>query len=56
MLGSRFVKDTVFVSEMWERELDLVDDVNATPTQLLSRSVLAVQRHLPIAFPNLLYT
>jgi hypothetical protein len=56
VLGSRFVKDSVPVSEMWERELDLVDDVNATPTQLLSRSVLAVQRHLPMAFPDLMYT
>ena len=56
VLGSRFVKDSVPVSEMCERELDLVDDVNATPTQLLSRSVLTVQRHLPMAFPNLMYT
>ena len=56
VLGSRFVKDSVPVSEMCERELDLVDDVNATPTQLLSRSVLTVQRHLPMAFPDLMYT
>jgi hypothetical protein len=52
-IGLDLVKRAVPVSELVERDLEFVETATDTPIQRMAKSVLAAQRHLPMAFPNM---